>query len=109
MHLLKFNVKLKTSKQVSMLISVFNNYLDSNFELIPCDSSKRWTEWKCHCFGLEFTITYFSDKDEYYISGSRSEKVAHLIPLEYEFEYTDISPEMLDLFKVILPEENWYL
>lgn len=109
MKLLRFNVKLKTSKHVSEIINVLNKYLDSNFELNPSDSSKFWTEWKSNCFGLELTITHFSDKNQYYISGNRSEKIAHIIPLKIEFEYTDISSEMLDLFLIIMPEESWFL
>ncbi len=86
-----------------------SNYLDSNFELEPFESTKRWTEWKSLCFGLEFTMTYFVNKNEYYFSACRSEKIAHLIPLENQIEFTDISQEMLDLLQVILPEDKLYL
>ncbi len=109
MHLLEFNVKLKTSKPYSELIRVINDILESNFDQLPYENGGDWIMWKCDTFGLELTICYFSDTDEYYVSGCRSEKVASLIPLEYELKQTDISVEMLDMFKVVLPEGNWCL
>lgn len=109
MQLLKFTVKLRTDKTISELTRVLNDILDSRFDITPYDGGKHWKEWRCNCLGLELTITHFSDTDEYYVSGCRSEKVASLIPLEYELKQTDISVEMMDLFKVVLPEDNWYL
>lgn len=109
MQLLKFKVKFETEKSISEILSLINNTLDLDFKNAPYQQGKNWTDWKYNAFGLEITVTYFSKKGNYSISGCRSERVASLIPIEEDLLETDISTEILEILKLAALEDNWYI
>lgn len=109
MKLLKFKVRLETEKNISELLEFINDVLHLNIAPDPYQQGKNWIDWKCNSFGLEITITYFAQRNQYSISGCRSEKVASLIPLNVIISEADISQELLDIFKLAWPDENWFI
>lgn len=110
MKLLEFNLILKTSKTTEELMRMINSILGCDFDDDSLyEKGQFYTTWKSVNFGLQISLTYFSDTDEYYVEGFPSTKVIFLIPIECKLEQTDISNEMLNLFRLAAPEDNWSL
>jgi hypothetical protein len=111
MQYLEFNLIVKTTKSCAEIMHLLNALLNTSFsEKELYEKGKFYTTWKSVVFGLEISLTYYSDTDEYYLEGFPSVKVIHLVPVEQELaKQTDISNEMQTLFKLAAPEDDWIL
>lgn len=107
MRLIGFNLKVKTKKSAQTLLSTLNEILGTTFENIPYEQGGDFTIWKNEIFGLEVSLYYFPESDEFFFEGSRNERIASLIPSDAELSCTDISTELLDLLKLTMPNESW--
>lgn len=111
MQFLDFHLKVKTTKTRTELMTLVNNLLNTSFnEENLYEKAGDYTVWKSVIFGLEITLCYFSDTNEYYLEGFPSNRVISLIPVTQELKkQTNISNEMLWLFQLAAPEDAWLL